>query len=293
MTSKCVIVSLFSWGCVLLICGCRDADPRRTEAASTPGQETSRTDSRDAPGQARRTAPRRVRVAAASDLRFVMDELQQEFQRSEPEITLESTFGSSGNFFAQLANEAPFDLFLSADIDFPRRLAEQGQGLAETLFAYAEGELVLWVRAESGLEITTLGMDSLREESVRKIAIANPQHAPYGRAAAAALEHFGVAEVVRDRLVIADNVAQALQFVDSGAADLGIVAAALVGAPGVRDRGRTWAIPREAYPALIQGGVVLKWARDRDAALRFKDYLQGGGQTILARYGFRQPAEVR
>jgi molybdate transport system substrate-binding protein len=231
-----------------------------------------------------------VRIAAAADLRFAMDELRSEFGRHEPLISLEPTFGSSGNFYAQLANEAPFDLFLSADIEFPRKLINQGQGLPESGFEYAVGELVVWVQSDSPIDIANQGLSALALESVRRIAIANPQHAPYGRAAEAALKHQELYDAVRGRLVLADNVAQALQFVDSGAADVGLVAASLAMAPSLRDKGRFQVVDPGSYPPIVQGGVIMKWALDREAAASFRQFLLGAeGRSILLRYGFRLP----
>ena len=126
---------------------------------------------------------REVRIAAAADLKFALDDLIVEFKRHHPAIEVKATYGASGSFFAQLKSRAPFDLFLSADMEYPRQLIEQDLALKETAFTYAVGHLVLWVPKSCPLDLARLGMGALRKPVIRKVAIANPQHAPYGRAA--------------------------------------------------------------------------------------------------------------
>jgi molybdate transport system substrate-binding protein len=228
-----------------------------------------------------------VRIAAAADLKFALDELSAGFRAKQPDVTVTPTYGSSGNFFAQLSNDAPFDLFLSADVYYPTRLLEQGKGAPGTLFHYAAGRIVVWVPNESKLDVTGRGMAALADPTVGKIAIANPQHAPYGRAAEAAMRGAGMYDGVKDRLVLGENVAQAAQFVQSGSADAGVVALSLALSPAMRDKGRYWEIPPDAYPRLEQGGVVLKWAKDPDAANAFRQFMSSdGGKAILKKYGF-------
>ncbi len=183
-------------------------------------------------------------VAAAADLRFVLDDIALEFQGKHPDIQVRVTYGSSGNFFAQLTNNAPFDLFLSADTDYPRRLIEQGLAARASAFVYAVGHLVVWVPRDSSLDIEKLGVQALLDPSARKIAIANPRHAPYGRAAEAALRTAGVYDRVRERLVYGDNVAQTAQFVQTGSADVGLIALSLALTPTMRASGRYWLLRR-------------------------------------------------
>lgn len=232
------------------------------------------------------SAPTSVAVAAASDLKFAFDEVVTEFTRQNSRIEVKVTYGSSGNFFTQLSNQAPFDLFLSADIDYPRKLIEDEKALRETEFQYAIGHLVIWVPNDSILNLEP-GVPALADPAVRKIAIANPKHAPYGRAAEAALKHFGIYEQVSDRLVLGENVAQTAQFVESRAADVGIIALSLALAPAMREKGRYQEIPLEAYPTLEQGGVILSWVKDRDATDALRSFvMSGAGRAILKRYGF-------
>jgi molybdate transport system substrate-binding protein len=225
-------------------------------------------------------------IAAASDLKFALDELLQGFRARHPGAEVQVTYGSSGNFLAQLANGAPFDVFLSADVAYPRKLAEQGL-VADAVFLYAVGRIVVWVPKDSPLPVEQRGLEALKDPAARRIAIANPQHAPYGRAAEAALKSQGVYDAVKDKLVLGENIAQTAQFVQSGAAEAGIIALALALAPAMKDQGRAWEVPLEAYPRMEQGGAILKHAKTPALAQAFRDYLLGPeGKALLERYGF-------
>ncbi|HZH16786.1 MAG TPA: molybdate ABC transporter substrate-binding protein [Archangium sp.] len=230
-------------------------------------------------------------IAAASDLKFALDELLKEFRARHPGAEVQVTYGSSGNFLAQIGNGAPFDVFLSADVAYPRQLAEQGL-VAGDVFLYAVGRLVVWVPKDSPLPVEQRGLEALREPSARRIAIANPQHAPYGRAAEAALKRLGVYDAVKDKLVLGENIAQTAQFVQSGAAEAGIIALALALAPAMRDQGRAWEVPLDAYPRMEQGGAILKHAKAPALAQAFRDHLiSPQGEALLKRYGFSPPKE--
>ena len=162
--------------------------------------------------------------------------------------------------------------------------------MATTLYRYAVGQLVLWVPQDSPLDVEHKGMDVLLDPSVKKISIANPQHAPYGRAAEAALKHYGLYEKLADRLVLGENVAQAAQFVESGNAQAGFVALAHAMAPAMQGKGRYWVVPAEAYPALDQGVVLISHSphgEDAAAFLRFMKTEEAAG--MLRRYGFTSP----
>jgi molybdate transport system substrate-binding protein len=242
------------------------------------------------PAQAAET--RMVRVAAAADLKVAFGDITAAFQQQNPDIKIEVTFGSSGNFYSQLSSRAPFDLFLSADVDYPKRLVDQAFAPADSGFTYAIGGLVVWVRKASPIPVEKLGIDALLDPSVQKIAIANPRHAPYGRAAEAAMKRLGVYDKSKARLVYGENIIQTAQFVESGAADIGLISHSLTVAPPLRDEGRSWDVPPDAYPPLEQGGVILSWARDRPAAEALRRFiLEDAGKEILRRYGFRLPGE--
>jgi molybdate transport system substrate-binding protein len=245
-----------------------------------------------APGGSARgdTAPAaEVRVAAASDLKFAFDEIVELVEESRPEIEVTTTYGSSGTFLSQIRNGAPFDLYLSADLAYPRRLVEQGLAAEADLFPYAVGRLVLWA-GDAGRLDPDGGLASLAAPEVRRVAIANPEHAPYGVAAVEALRSAGVLDEVEPKLVLGENVAQAAEFVQSGNADAGIVALSLVRSDPLRDVGSWSEVPLDAYPRLDQGGVVLESARDPEAARAVRDVMLGPeGTAILARYGFALP----
>jgi molybdate transport system substrate-binding protein len=233
--------------------------------------------------------PAEVRVAAAADLQFAFEEVLREFRPAHPPITVSVTYGSSGNFYSQILSQAPYDVYLSADLSYPRKLMEQGLAQPGSEFTYAVGRLALWVPAASALEV---GIEALRRPEVRHVAIANPQHAPYGQAAEAALRSLGVYEAVRDKLVYGENVAQALQFVQSGAAEAGLIALSLAVAPRVSGAGRYWEVPLDAFPRLEQGGVILKSARNPDAAQQLRGFITGEqGRAILKRFGFSLPGD--
>ncbi len=233
--------------------------------------------------------PRRVAVAAASDLRFALDAVVADYERSHPDVDVAVTYGSSGVLSAQIANGAPFDLFLSADRSYPQRLLEQGRAVPGTEFRYAVGRIVVWVPARWAFDLEAEGLKALASPRVAHVSIANPEHAPYGRAALAALEQAGLLEAIRPKLVYGENVGQALQFVQSGAADAGIVALSLALAPAARAAGRYWVVPPDWYPEMAQEGVVLKSARE-DAARALRRFLMSAqARATLKRFGFSLP----
>jgi molybdate transport system substrate-binding protein len=227
------------------------------------------------------------RVAAASDLTFALPEIVAGFEKQTGH-TVRVTYGSSGNFFAQVQNGAPFDVFLSADAEYPRRLQEAG--LTDAPVTYAIGRIVIWAPRSKQLNVTERGIQALRDPSIRKIAIANPRHAPYGRAAEAALKHSGIYEQLASKLVLGENISQTAQFVQSGSADVGIVALSLAQAPPMRQSGEYWLIPEGAHPRLEQAAAIRKSSPHAQAARQFLLYLCGpDAQAVLRRYGFEQP----
>jgi molybdate transport system substrate-binding protein len=237
-------------------------------------------------------APRTtVTVAAAADLRYALDEVIAAHRELEPDIDVAVSYGSSGSFHAQITNGAPFDVYFSADIEYPRRLEAAGLAPAGSTLTYAIGQIVIWAQSGSGIDVGR-GFDALLDPAAERVAIANPEHAPYGRAAVAALRSAGIYEAVEPRLVLGENIAQAAQFVQSGAADVGIIALSLALAPTLRDTGRHWLVPIDSYPTLEQGVVVLDRAVDAAAAAAFRDFVLGGqGRLILDRYGFVAPED--
>jgi len=236
-----------------------------------------------------RAQGKEIRIAAAADLKFAMGELSGNFEK-QTGTKVNVTYGSSGNFFSQLQNGAPFDLFFSADIEYPKKLAAAGLAEPGTLYEYALGRIVIWTPADSKVDVTEEGWKALLDASVEKIAIANPEHAPYGRAAVAALQKAGIYESVKAKLVYGENISQAAQFVRSGNVQAGILAMSLAVSPAMRG-GKQWEIPAGTHPALEQGAVVLKDAKNKDAARAFLEFVKSAaGRPILEKYGFTVPA---
>src|ERR1700760_603968 len=186
-----------------------------------------------------------LRVAAAADLQFALKDIAQQYEHQTGH-KIEITFGSSGNFFAQLQNGAPFDVFFSADIQYPTILQQKSLTEPNTLLKYAVGRLVIWAPADSKLNLTERKWDSLLDPSVQKIAIANPEHAPYGRAAVEALKRAGIYDKVQPKLVYGENISQAAQFVQSGNAQGGIIALSLAVSPPMKS-GQRWGVPVDQY----------------------------------------------
>lgn len=238
------------------------------------------------------TSSARVRVAAASDLKPALDEIVRAFNSTNTgtELNVVTTYGSSGNFYAQITNGAPFDLFLSADSTYPDRLVADGRGTVTDTFRYATGRLAIYSTRISGEELERRGLASLSDPAVRKIAIANPDHAPYGRAAVEAMTSVDLYEPLKSRLVFGENVAQTAEFALSGAADAGIIALSLAMTPQLTDRGHHVEVAATLHGSLAQSGLVIKSAKNSEGARRFAEFITSDeGQRILAEKGFGPP----
>jgi molybdate transport system substrate-binding protein len=233
-----------------------------------------------------------ITVAAAADLNYALKDVAQKFE-SQTAKKVQITFGASGNFFTQIQNGAPYDIFFSADIDYPRKLEAAGLAVPGTLYQYAVGKIVLWVPNESKLNLSR-GLAVLTDPSINKIAIANPQHAPYGRAAVAALHSAKLYDSVSPKFVMGENISQTAQFVQSGNADVGIIALSLAVSPVMSKAGRFYVIPSDLYPPLEQAAVILKSAKDLAAARQFLEFVKSpAGSELLARYGFEGAAVAK
>jgi molybdate transport system substrate-binding protein len=236
-------------------------------------------------------AAQEIVVAAAADMNAALPQLVAAYTKKTGQ-TVKFSFGSSGNLANQIRNGAPFDVFFSADEEYPKQLVADGLAVGNSLYRYAVGRLVLWVLSESTLDLQKLGMQALLDPSVKKIAIANPQHAPYGRAAEAALTHFGIYDQVAAKLVLGENVAQAAQFVESGNAQAGLIALSHALAPAMKNKGRYWTVPLDSYPTLNQAVVVLSQSKRQDAARKFLEFVRSPEATSLRElYGFSLPVE--
>jgi molybdate transport system substrate-binding protein len=236
-----------------------------------------------------KAADHEINVAAAADLSSALQEVAANFEKRTG-VAVKLSFGASGALTQQIQNGAPFDVFFSADMDYPKQLIAGGQAESATLYRYAVGRLVLWVPADSHLDVEHKGMDVLLDPTVKKISIGNPQHAPYGRAAVAALKHYGLYEKVSERLVLGENVAQAAQFAESGNAQVAFVALAHVIAPAMQGKGKYWVVPAEAYPPLDQGVVLISRSPHQKDAAAFLGYMKSTeASAVLRRYGFSLP----
>ena len=231
-----------------------------------------------------------ITIAAASDLNFAFREIVTEYEKTTGNH-VRLTLGSSGNFYAQIQNGAPFDLYFSADIAYPRKLEEAGLTVPGSLYQYAVGRIVMWTGHESHIDVTQ-GFEALREPTVKKIAIANPKHAPYGRAAVAAMEYFKVYDQVKDKLVFGENISQAAQFVESGAADVGIIALSLAIAPPMQSAGHVLGDScRCASSDRTRRGDVEVGKQQEACEGSSLQFIQGAqGQEIMKRYGFAVPS---
>ncbi len=225
-------------------------------------------------------------VAAAADLNAPLTEIANNFQKQTGNA-VHLSFGASGNLTTQIENGAPYDVFFSADVGYPERLVKENLAESQSLTRYAVGALVLWVPEDSVLDVERAGMQVLLNPAVKRIAIANPEHAPYGRAAVAALKHFGLYDRVAKHLALGESASQAAQFAQSGNALVGIIA--LAEAMALGHNGRYWIVPQDAYPALEQAAVITARSRNKELAGKFLEFVrEPESAATLRRYGFAE-----
>jgi molybdate transport system substrate-binding protein len=226
------------------------------------------------PGAVAQPAPaqqgKTLRIAAAADLQPLLPPLLIQFEQ-QTGIHAEASYQSSATLATQIIEGAPFDLFLAADLSFPQRVIDAGRAEESKPMPYAHGTLVLWTRNDSG--VATLSLDSLPSAAIKTIAIANPEHAPYGRAAQATLVHQNILEAVRSKLVTAENIAQAAQYADSGNAQVGFISLTSALTPRLKADGHFIQVPAEDYPPILQGAIVIKASAEASAAHRFLEFL--------------------
>jgi len=226
-----------------------------------------------------------ITAAAAADLQFAMQDVAGGFQKQTGK-SVKLIFGSSGSFFQQLQNGAPFDMFFSANLDYPKKLEAAGLTEPGSYYEYARGRIVIWVLKDSKLDLTS-GVKVLLNPSIKKIAVANPQHAPYGQAAVAAMQKEGIYEKVKDKFVLGENISQTASFVVSGSADMGIVALSLALSPNMKDKGRYVEIPAADYPPIEQACVILNSSKNKETAKQFLSFIKTASvAATLKRYGF-------
>ncbi len=232
-----------------------------------------------------------ISVAAAADLQFAMQDIATRFQK-ETGKTVKATYGSSGNFLQQIQNGAPFDVFFSANLDYPKKLEAAGLTERGSYSEYARGKIVIWVPSSSKIDLSP-GVRALLDPSVKKIAIANPLHAPYGQAAVAAVKHENIYDKVKDKFVLGENISQTASFVVSGAADIGIVALSLALSPNMKAKGRYVEVPTTDYPPIEQACVILRSAKNKKVAEQFLAFVKTPAiRDVLRSYGFDLPGDL-
>lgn len=211
-----------------------------------------------------------LRLAAAADLQPVLPPILSEFE-NRAHIHVDASYQSSATLATQIQNGAPFDLFMAADLSFPQRVISEGLADTDKPVTYARGTLVLWTRKDSPFR--QLSVDALRDPVLKTLAIANPQHAPYGRAAEASLKNLGLYDQLKPKLVVAENIAQAAQYADSGNAQAGLISLTSALSGRLKTNGHYVTMPRDSYPPILQGAVVLKNSSNRTQAHQLLDFL--------------------
>lgn len=230
----------------------------------------------------------KILIAAASDLKFALDEIAAAFKKANPLDTIEIVYGSSGKFFTQIQQNAPYDLYFSADIAFPEKLAKDGFAATDVI-TYGVGRIVLW---STSVDASKLTLQNLTGSSFSRIAIANPKHAPYGKRAEEALRSTGIWQLVEPKLVYGENIAHTAQFVQTGNAQIGIIALSLALTPELARQGGYYLIPDSLHEPLKQGYIITKRATDNLLAKRFVSYFETAPvRTLMIRYGFTLPLE--
>lgn len=232
----------------------------------------------------------KITVAAAADLKFAMDEIVTAFKKKQPGNEVQVIYGSSGKFHTQIQQGAPYDLFFSADIAYPRELAKKGR-TASAVSPYAFGRIVLW---SSSMDATRMTLASLTDPKISRIAIANPKHAPYGKRAEEALEAAGILNKIQKKLVFGENIAHTAQFVQTGNAQVGIIALSLAVNPELSKNGGYYLIPEKLHKPLEQGFIITKQGANKPLAKQFADYMSSKqARSIMTRYGFMLPGEKK
>jgi len=230
----------------------------------------------------------KITVAAAADLKFAMDEIVTSFNKSHSGHQVEVIYGSSGKFFTQIQQGAPYDLYFSADINYPHELAKKGLATSNVT-PYAVGRVVLW---SNSMNATKMTLASLTDPKIAKIAIANPKHAPYGKRAEEALRASGMWDKVQSKLVFGENIAHTAQFVQTGNAQVGIIALSLAFNPELSNKGGYYLIPDTLHQPLEQGYVITKLGAGKPLAKQFAQYMTSKEtRRIMTKYGFVLPGE--
>lgn len=221
-------------------------------------------------------------IAVASDFKPALEELASEFSKTQPEVKISVTPGSSGKLYEQIkTGAAPFHLFFSADMDYPKKLVLEGESNSKVV-PYATGKLIAWSPKHKILDI-----QELKKAEFKKISVANFEHAPYGKIAKQALISSALFDLIKEKLVTAETVAQAAQFAETGAADVGLVAYSFIFSPALKEKGHFLIIPQRLYTPLLQGMILLKKGEAEPAAKLFAEYISSKkAKAIIKKYGF-------
>ncbi|MFN7065956.1 MAG: molybdate ABC transporter substrate-binding protein [Aquificaceae bacterium] len=231
-----------------------------------------------------------IRVLAASDLQYVLREIAELYSKEYPEDKVDLLFGSSGKGYAQIRAGAPYHIFFSADMKYVEKLYREGYAIKEPK-PYAIGRLVVWTRKDSGFEPSKFP-EVLFDKRVRRIAIANWSHAPYGKAAKEMLESYGVFHRVKDKLVLGENIAQTTSYIRSGAAEIGLIALSLAKSPELEKLGKYWLVPEDKHERLLQGYTITREGQKVISAKRFYEFIASPqARRVLLKYGFMLPGE--
>ena len=224
-------------------------------------------------------------IAAASDLRFALDEIIEEYEREHPDDAVRVTYGSSGRMTTQIMNGAPYDVFFSADIAYPQKLRAEGHAVTEPE-VYAIGRIVLW---SNRMDASDLTLEDLTRDDIRRVAIASPTHAPYGVRAMEALKSAGVWDELQPKIVNGDNIAQTARMVQAGGAEIGVIALSLAEFPDLAEHPH-YLIDDALHEPLTQGFIITRRGEHNATAHRFAEYMHGDtARDIMRRYGFEMP----
>jgi len=230
----------------------------------------------------------KLNVAAAANLRDVLEEVKTAYLKTRPKAQVNLTFGSSGTLVQQITNGASFDLFLSADNEFPLKLKEKGLTIG-AMTTYAFGKLALY---STSIDVEKKGLAALNDASVKKVALANPTTAPYGERAQALLKSRGYYESLKDKLVFGENISQAAQFAFTGNAELGFIALSLALSPEMKDKGYCYVIPTTLYEPVEQACILIKKSVLNTEAVKFRDFiLSPVTKPIWEKYGYTVPTK--
>ncbi len=232
----------------------------------------------------------KITIAAAADMKFAMEDIAKAFRAAHPADEVQVVFGSSGKAHTQIQQGAPYDLFFSADEAFPRELIERGVSASPQPIPYARGRIVLWGTSHDASAMTLASLD---DPAIIHVATADPSHAPYGQRAVEALKASGLWNKVESKMVYGENITQAAQFVQSGNAELGIIALSVALAPELAGKSSFFLIPDSLHNPLEQAFIITKRAEKNVLAHQFAAYMQSSeARAVMVRYGFVLPGEI-